>query len=119
MSDAQQEGAVPVFETRHRMALALEHADVSVSEMADYLAVNRNTVGNWLAGRAHPRDAYLRVWAMRCGLPYRWIRYGEAPPYTGPERRSERSTRYNGPERRSHQEIPGSWCTPQSLKPAA
>lgn len=77
-------GDVPRFELRHRMGLALEHADLSVQAMADHLEVSRNTVGNYLAGRTAAPTPTLRVWALRCGVPYRWLRDGE-PSDGGPE----------------------------------
>lgn len=67
---------VPHIEPRHRMRIALEHAHVSMGEMAELLEVSGNTVGNYLAGRSVPSAATLRVWAMRCGVPLDWIRYG-------------------------------------------
>lgn len=70
---------VPVFGLRHRLSLALDHADVSVQEMADELGLSRNTVGNYLAGRTRPHKAVLRVWALRCGVPYEWLVSGETP----------------------------------------
>ena len=64
---------VPEFETRHRMQLALERAGVSPHEMAGYLAVSRNTIGNWLAGRTRPPVSALRLWAQKCGVSYEWL----------------------------------------------
>lgn len=72
-------GTVPSFEMRHRMRLALEHAGVSVNEMAELLGVDRNTVGRYLNGHTTPRLSVLRVWAMRTAVPLDWIRFGEAP----------------------------------------
>lgn len=69
---------VPTIEPRHRMRIALEHAGVTMGEMAHLLDVSGNTVGNYLAGRTTPSTAVLRVWAMRCGVPLDWIRYGTA-----------------------------------------
>lgn len=76
MSNATHTTPVPHFEMRHRLGLALEHADVSVQAMADELGVSRNTVGNYLAGRTQPSTAVVRVWALRTGVPYAWLRDG-------------------------------------------
>lgn len=61
------------------MRIALEHGHVSVADMAETLGCDRNTVGNYLSGRTTPRLPTLRVWAMRCGVPLDWIRYGTGP----------------------------------------
>src|SRR5690606_11588498 len=70
---------VPAFGLRHRLSLALDHADVSVQEMADELGVSRNTVGNYIAGRTRPHKAVLRVWALRTGVPFTWLAEGKLP----------------------------------------
>lgn len=67
---------IPRFERRHRLALALDHADVPVGEMATVLGVSRNTVGNYLSGRTKPPTSAVKLWAMRCGVPYEWIEHG-------------------------------------------
>lgn len=61
-----------------RLRKSLRVADISVQEMADTLEVSRNTVGNWMSGRRNPSGPYLRVWALRTGVPFRWLRDGEA-----------------------------------------
>lgn len=78
-----QPAGVPTFELRHRMALALETADLSISGMANHLEVSRNTVGNYIAGRTNPTVATLRVWALRCGVPFAWLRDGTVTPEGG------------------------------------
>lgn len=77
------EGDIPRFELRHRMALALEHGGLGVQEMADELDASRTTVSNYLHGRTQPRKPTLRVWALRCGVPYSWLITGEEPRDTG------------------------------------
>lgn len=84
---ADSHGSVPHFEMRHRLALALEWAHVPVSEMAEELGISRNTVGNYLAGRTVPSRAILRVWSLRCGVPFDWLLTGTIPkdgPDSGP-----------------------------------
>jgi transcriptional regulator with XRE-family HTH domain len=64
------------------MRKALRDADIGVHDMADYLGVARNTVSTWINGR-HPASMQtMRLWAMRCGVPYEWLRSGDdtSPP---------------------------------------
>ena len=67
---------IPMFTRGDRMAKALEHSRVTVSEMADYLGVSRQTIGNWMHGRTQPSKGDLRLWAMRTGVPLEWIETG-------------------------------------------
>lgn len=69
-------GRVPRFEMRHRLALALEHSDLSVNDIANELGVHRNTIGRYLAGKHVPRSVLI-VWALRTGVPLRWLEMGE------------------------------------------
>ena len=62
------------------MLLALEHGEVSVSEMADELGVHRNTIGGYLHGRTRPSRATLRVWASVCRVSFRWLESGDFDP---------------------------------------
>ncbi|MFM8155409.1 MAG: helix-turn-helix domain-containing protein [Actinomycetes bacterium] len=77
---------IPLWTVGDRMAKALKSQGVSVHEMADYLGVTRQTVGNWMNDRAQPRMVYLRAWALRTGVPLQWLENGTAPETTnGPE----------------------------------
>lgn len=58
------------------MALALEHAGVSPEEMANEIGRGITTIRNYLSGRTKPPTAAVKVWAMRCGVPYEWIEHG-------------------------------------------
>ena len=68
--------AVPEFETRHRMNLALEFAGISVLEIARELRISRTTVSNYLHGRTQPSHVALRAWAATCGVPLDWLETG-------------------------------------------
>lgn len=68
--------AVPQWDLADRMRKALREADIGVQEMADYLGVARNTVSTWINGRIIPGAQTQRLWALRCGVPYEWIRDG-------------------------------------------
>lgn len=85
MSTQADHGVVPTFDLADRMRRALRYADVGVQDMADYLEVSRNTVGNWINGHAQPSGATVRLWALRTGVSYRWLRDGESPRQDGPD----------------------------------
>lgn len=74
---------MPRFEQRHRLLLALEDAGVSKHEMAEILGVGETTIRNYLTGRTHPSLATVKMWALRCDVPWQWIATGEEP-YGGP-----------------------------------
>ena len=67
-----------------RMRKALRVADLGVTQMAEYLDVSRNSVGNWINGRIVPTTQTLRLWAMRTGVPFEWLRDGQSPRPVGP-----------------------------------
>lgn len=58
------------------MSLALEHADISVNEMAEHLDLSRTTISNYLHGRTKPGRSDLRYWALKCGVPFDWLVQG-------------------------------------------
>lgn len=78
MTEMLTAGSVPTFTLADRLGKALKHGGVSVQQMADHLEVSRNTVGNYINGRGKkdPDKATLMLWAERCGVSYRWLRYG-------------------------------------------
>jgi transcriptional regulator with XRE-family HTH domain len=84
MSNAPAEGNIPQFDLADRLRKALRVADVPVQEIADYLGVSRNTVGAWINGRVVPGKAFIRLWAMRTGVPFDWLEKGESPDQGGP-----------------------------------
>lgn len=67
---------IPEWDTADRMRKALRASRVSVATIAEHVGVRRETVSTWLAGRHHPSVAVLRLWALRTGVPYEWLRYG-------------------------------------------
>ena len=58
------------------MRRALRVSGVSVQEMADHLRVTRNTIGNWINGRSEPRTRDLQDFALKTGVPEKWIAIG-------------------------------------------
>lgn len=67
------------FVKADRMRKSLTVANVSVQEIAEYLGVTRNTVGNWINGRIEPSVQTTRLWALRTGVPYAWLEDGDTP----------------------------------------
>ena len=80
MSEQPVSSNVPEWTIGDRLRKALAVSGVKVSEMADELEVERNTIGNYMAGRTRISGAALKLWAMRTGVPLEWIRTGDASP---------------------------------------
>lgn len=60
--------------------MALRHADVSVQEMADELGLNRGSLSRWLNDKGTPpRGGFIKLWALRTGVPYQWLLTGADP----------------------------------------
>lgn len=82
-----------------RLRKSLDHADMSVAEMAEYLEVSRNTVGNYMAGKTQPPGAVLKLWAMRTGVPRQWLEIGKTPDQPEPDGGlTMRTRRYSKPQ---------------------
>jgi transcriptional regulator with XRE-family HTH domain len=73
MSQPTMDDQIPEWTLGWRLQRSLAHADLSVEQMADELGVTRQTVGRWLHERGEPRTAYLRLWALRTGVPLEWL----------------------------------------------
>jgi len=73
MEDRAEPVVIPQWDLADRMRKALRTSDVGVQEMATYLGVARNTVSTWINGRISPSRQTLRLWALRCGVPYEWL----------------------------------------------
>lgn len=85
MSTSTEGLAVPQWDLADRLGKALRVGDVSVQEMADYLEVHRNSVSAWINGRVTPSGQTIRLWALRTGIPYEWLRNGIEPSRPGPD----------------------------------
>lgn len=85
MTESQIRGMIPEWTEGDRLAKALRFNKVGVGEMADYLGVSRNTIGNYTSGRT-PVDKRTRMlWAMRTGVPVEWLEHGTGPEHNGPD----------------------------------
>ena len=76
---------VPEWTKGDRLGKALDYAHVSVAEMAEYLDVSRNTVGNYINDRTRVPGAVMRLWAMRTGVPLEWLETGDTPKRPRPD----------------------------------
>lgn len=72
------------FDRGDRMRRALRVSGLRVEEMAAHLEVSRNTVSNWINGRANPRDRDLKQFALRTGFPIDWLANGTVAGNKGP-----------------------------------
>ena len=79
MTEMTDNGVVPVLTLGWRLKMALEHADVSVADMASYLEVNRDTISRWTGGRSPVKRSTLMLWSMRTGVSLEWLETGETP----------------------------------------
>ena len=79
MTTAFDQGQVPPIEIRHRLRIAREYAGYSTEQLADLIAVSRNTIGNAEGGRVSPRRIVVNAWAMACGVPVTWLLTGKHP----------------------------------------
>lgn len=62
-----------------RLAKALHVSGVTNQDMADELEVSRNTVTNYINGHTKPKGLYLRIWALKTGVPLEWLETGNFP----------------------------------------
>lgn len=69
------------FDQADRLRRALRISNTTVQEMAEELAVERNTVGRYINGRTRPNRSTLVVWAMRTGVPVAWLETGVTCQY--------------------------------------
>jgi transcriptional regulator with XRE-family HTH domain len=77
MSEQPYSAEIPEWDLADRMRKSLRTAGVSVQDIASYLDVTPRSVGNWINGRIDPSTQTLRLWALRCGVPYIWLMTGD------------------------------------------
>lgn len=89
MTEMPTEQHIPVWDMADRLKKSLRDINLGVQEMADYLGVSRNTVTNWTSGRVDIPKPELRLWSLRVGVPYEWLKDGLSPT-TGRKPRDSR-----------------------------
>lgn len=68
-----------VFDEADRLRRALRISGTSVGEMAEYLGLKPETCSRYINGRAEAKVQTLRLWAMKTGVPFEWLKTGKAP----------------------------------------
>lgn len=82
---------IPPWTLGWRLQRALAHAKMTTSEMADELGVSRSTISRFVNDGGPVRAAYLKQWALRCGVPYEWLVSETSDPDTTPDQRNTSS----------------------------
>lgn len=81
---------IPEWDLADRMRKSLRASGIGVQEIAEYLGVARNTVSTWINGKIEPNVQTQRLWALKCGVSYEWLRTG-AVTQNEPPRGGERA----------------------------
>lgn len=68
------------WDVADRLRKSLRVCHMEQQEMADYLGVSRNTVSGWVNGARTPDTRTLRLWAMRTGASFNWLKDGTPAP---------------------------------------
>lgn len=66
---------VPEWTVADRLLKARRWAGVPQQEMAAYLGVSRQALTRYENGQ-NVKIGTLRLWALRCGVSFDWLRYG-------------------------------------------
>jgi transcriptional regulator with XRE-family HTH domain len=90
----QRSESVPEWTLGWRIQRALDHAGLTVEQIADDLGVSRSTVSRWIHDKGPVRKIYLSQIALRCAVPAEWLRTGVAGPEAG-----DVTTQRNGTDR--------------------
>lgn len=83
MTSAQNKGAIPTIEVRHRLRIAREFAGLDQEQLAERMEVVRSTISNAETGKVKPSRSTIRNWALCCGVPREWILTGSPPDTDG------------------------------------
>lgn len=95
MSEMPTEVHIPSWDVADRMRKSMRDCGMTPQGIADFLGVHRNTVSNWINGHVAPPRPELRLWALRTGVPLRWLQSGEEDPLgASPESEATPTGRY-------------------------
>jgi DNA-binding XRE family transcriptional regulator len=71
---------VPEWTLADRLIKARTQVGLSQEGLAEFFGVTRATINRYERGRNVPPGPTLKLWALRCGVPLHWLRYGDTPP---------------------------------------
>ena len=84
---------IPAITLGWRLRMSIEMAGIKVIDLADEIGVTRGTIARWTHDDGTPpRDGFVRLIALRTGVPYEWIRYGTETADTDPDQGIQHST---------------------------
>ncbi len=63
-----------------RMKKSLRVSGMSRDDMAEYLGVAPATVSTWMNDHIHPSTQTQRLWALKTGARYEWLKSGKYTP---------------------------------------
>lgn len=73
---------IPEWTLGDRLAKARKKAGIKQQALADYLGVSIGSISGWENDERQPRIGMLRQWAIRCEVPFEWLRFGVESPLT-------------------------------------
>lgn len=89
--------AIPAWTLGWRLQRALAHAGISVQGMANELDVSRSTISRWINDNGTPpRSGFVKLWALRTGVPYEWLAEGVERPDTDPTQGTRKNAWFTG-----------------------
>lgn len=66
-------GEIPPWTLGWRLQRSLAWAEMTTEQMADELGIARSTVSRWCNDKGRPTKGYLKLWALRTGVPLSWL----------------------------------------------
>lgn len=82
---------IPVFDLADRMRKALRNSGLTVTDMAEYLGISRETAGRYMNGHGKVPLQTVRLWALRTGVPFEWLETGKVPSDNPPAPKKTRA----------------------------
>ena len=64
---------IPEWTLGWRLQRSLAHAGISIDDMAKEIGVSRQTISRWVNDHSDPRIGFLKLWALRTGVPLEWL----------------------------------------------
>ena len=96
--------AIPEWTLGWRLQRAMVHAGLQIDDMAAELGVSRSTISRFLNDNGGPpRSGYVKLWALRTGVPLEWLLNGDVEPRISPAVRE--SKRWNSAHPADLQEL--------------